>query len=112
MTPSSLYPRQRPSRGTLATIFVGFTGWGSYLPIAKDGACSSARVIYRGSQLCPNSHGTILSRMLDESSVIATNSDNRGRETRRSLPNARHPPLRELFVRWRALTGSPAVTGR
>src|SRR2546430_12430487 len=31
---------QRPNRGTLATIFVGSTGWASYQPIAKDGTRS------------------------------------------------------------------------
>ena len=43
MTPS--YRRQRPSRGTRATIFVGFTGWACYQLIVKDGTCSSARAI-------------------------------------------------------------------
>src|SRR2546421_1061472 len=41
---------------------------GKHPLIARGGTCSSARVIYRGSQRRPSSHRTIPSRMLDASS--------------------------------------------
>ena len=75
LTPSSAYPRLRCNLATLVTISVGCTGWASYQRIAKDGTCSSARAIYRGSRRRQRYNHTILSRMLDGPSVNPTTSD-------------------------------------
>ena len=65
---------QRPGRGTLATIVVGFTGWASWQPIANDDTCSSARAMYRRSRWCQGCHGTILPRILGASPLSAPGS--------------------------------------
>src|SRR2546422_11478778 len=85
MTRSSVYPRQPRSRGTLATIFVAFTGWASYQPIARDGTCSSARAIYQGSQQRSGFHRTILSWMLGVSLGSAGRRIDGERQTTRTL---------------------------
>src|SRR5713226_5266958 len=77
MTPSSAYPRQRPSRDTVATTFVAFTARASCQLIARGAACSSVLLIYPGSQQRPHFQRMILSRMLDGSSVTGGKSSNR-----------------------------------
>src|SRR5712691_8790534 len=101
MTPSSVCPRQRLSRGTPVTTFVAFTGRVSYQRIAGGAAFSSALVIYRGSQHPTDSRHTIRSRMPDAWSVSACKSENRELATDRSYQQS-HRNVFVAFAPYRA----------